>query len=136
MKLTTTTQSGTVLDLPYKFGSEDQACAVEDNFNTEIVPVAERPKKRDPQEIKQARKRREKVKREKAKMAQHVEKGELPLTDTCGPKLTENGCPVLPTRKVPRNDDTDEPEQSDETMLLSKTSEKKKKGIFKKLFRK
>ena len=103
--------SGTVLDLPYKFGADDAQSSIEEGFNMEVVRVAKRPEKVDPAKLREARKRRQKLQREKEKMEAAKQNQEPP--DIVGPKLTSNGVPVLPTRK-PRPEQANDDHPGDE----------------------
>lgn len=93
--------SGTVLDLPYKFGADDKVATEEKGFNMEIIRKPVRPKKVTEEDIKAARREREKAKRAKAKeaakQAQEEEEDERDA-HRLGPKVAPNGQPVLPTR--------------------------------------
>jgi hypothetical protein len=89
--------SGTVLDLPYKFGSDDRHMTREDGFNMDVVmkavrkvPLSETEWRNEKQIRKKAAKEKEKVDK---KRAQRIEE-----TKMCGPKLAPNGQPVLPSR--------------------------------------
>lgn len=103
--------SGTVLDLPYKFGADDKQSQIEEGFNMEIIREAKRPEKPDPAKIKEARKRRAAAKREKEKMEAAKQNNEPP--DIVGPKLTKNGVPVLPTR-APQKHPTEDGDNQDD----------------------
>lgn len=102
--------SGTVMDLPYKFGATDRAMSREDGFNMEIITEAKRPKKVTQEDIKAAKARIKNQKREKEKEEQRRAEREArgrPAADgdddePVGPKLAPNGAPVLPTRPAPR----------------------------------
>jgi hypothetical protein len=86
--------SGTVLDLPYKFGADDKKAQREEGFNMEPIHEAVRtpPEKRrkDDAQREKIRKTREKQRKEE----EDIINPEQPL----GPKLAPNGQPVLPVR--------------------------------------
>jgi len=98
--------SGTVLDLPYKFGATDRAMSREEGFNMEIVREAVRPKKVTKEDIEAARERskqrHKEQRKEERKRAEREAKGEPPDEPPVGPKLAPNGAPVLPTRPAPK----------------------------------
>jgi hypothetical protein len=92
--------SGTVLDLPYKFGANDSKVTIENGFNMEPVTEAVRSERPSEEKIKEARRQRKQEKRlqakEDAKRAKEEEEDQGPL----GPKTAPNGQPVLPTRRA------------------------------------
>lgn len=103
--------SGTVLDLPYKFGADDRTMTREAGFNMDVVTEAARKEKPTDAELAAARKERNKAKREQDKAEQkRADRREQPDNIVCGPKLAPNGQPVLPTRpaqKPPRHSSAD-----------------------------
>lgn len=93
--------SGTVLDLPYKFGADDKVATEEEGFNMEVVRKPVRPPKVTEEMIQDARKRRREAKRAKAKEeARRAAEAAQDEADAhiLGPKVAPNGQPVLPTR--------------------------------------
>jgi hypothetical protein len=97
--------SGTVLDLPYKFGADDKTMKREDGFNMEIVTEAVRKPKTSESELRDARKQRKKAAAaaEKAAAKKAAARAQQPDCDLVGPKLAPNGQPVLPTRPAPKH---------------------------------
>ena len=98
--------SGTVLDLPYKFGATDRSMSREDGFNMEVVREAVRPKKLSKDELDAARERnrlrmKERRKEEKKRAEREAKQEEEAAEPPVGPKLAPNGAPVLPTRPPP-----------------------------------
>jgi len=63
--------SGTVMDLPYKFGATDRDVTREENFNMEIIREGVRPKKMSKDEyqaaVKEAKERQRQKEKEKRK---------------------------------------------------------------------
>ena len=124
--------SGTVLDLPYKFGATDRAMSREDAFDMELVTEAKRPKIVTPEDVAAAKERQRQRKRDKEKEAQKRAEREargLPVDDAAvpvGPKLAPNGVPVLPTRPAP-NARVERPPKSHEEDDNDKADGKKKK---------
>jgi hypothetical protein len=104
--------SGTVLDLPYKFGADDSKVSTEDRFNMAPISEAVRPERPSEEKIKEARRERQQEKRrkakEEAKRAKEEEEDQGPL----GPKHAPNGQPVLPTRRAVKPTTGDENPES------------------------
>lgn len=89
--------SGTVLDLPYKFGSDDRQPTREEHFNMDVVKETIHKKPLSEKEWREGKQQREKAVKEKQKTEERraLRKEE---TRNCGPKLAPNGQPVLPSR--------------------------------------
>ena len=89
--------SGTVLDLPYKFGSEDRHPMREEGFNMDVVKQAVRKKPLSEKEFREGKQQRQKERNEKQKAEERRAQRKEEKRD-CGPKLAPNGQPVLPSR--------------------------------------
>jgi len=130
--------SGTVMDLPYKFGATDRDVTREENFNMEIIREGVRPKKMSKDEyqaaVKEAKERqrqKEKEKRkEEKKRAEREASGRPATTDDepVGPKLAPNGAPVLPTRPAPKARIEQPEEDHDKKKKKSKNNKHKVEG--------
>lgn len=106
--------SGTVLDLPYKFGADDRQMRREDGFNMTIVPEAVRKTKPPEAELREARKQRKKAAMEREKAAaKKAERGQSDNSEV-GPKLAPNGQPVLPTRAAQKPPTDEKSKKKDE----------------------
>ena len=105
--------SGTVLDLPYKFGSEDRHVTREHGFPMEVVPEGTRKKQLTDEEWRKKQKDKKKAMKEKdeadKRRAQREEDKHM-----CGPKLAPNGQPVLPSRPAPQKHIDDNNKQTKE----------------------
>jgi hypothetical protein len=89
--------SGTVLDLPYKFGSDDRQPTREENFNMDVVKETVRKQPLSEKEWREGKQQRQKEAKEKQKVEERRAKRQEE-TRNCGPKLAPNGQPVLPYR--------------------------------------
>ena len=92
--------SGSVLDLPYVFGSDDRHMKREEKFDMSVVKTGVRKEivsEKEWVEKKNLRKKESKEIQKKAqKRAEREEEKRM-----CGPKLAPNGQPVLPSRPAP-----------------------------------
>jgi hypothetical protein len=89
--------SGTVLDLPYKFGSDDRQPTREENFNMEVIKESVRKQPLSEKEWREGKQERQKAAMEKKKAEERRTQRKEEMRD-CGPKLAPNGQPVLPSR--------------------------------------
>ena len=92
--------SGSVLDLPYKFGSEDRQMSREEKFDMSVVKVGVRKEMLSEKEWVEKQNQRKKESKEMQKKAQKRAEREEEKR-MCGPKLTPSGQPVLPSRPAP-----------------------------------
>ncbi len=92
--------SGSVLDLPYKFGSEDRQMSREEKFDFGVVKVGVRKEMLSEKEWVEKQSQRKKESKEIQKKAQKRAEREEEKR-MCGPKLTPSGQPVLPSRPAP-----------------------------------
>ena len=92
--------SGTVLDLPYKFGSEDRQMQREEKFDMSVVNVGVRKENVSEKEWVEKKNQRKKESKEIQKKAQKRAEREEEKR-MCGPKLAPTGQPVLPSRPAP-----------------------------------
>jgi hypothetical protein len=92
--------SGTVLDLPYKFGANDSKVTIEEGFNMEPVSVAVRRERPSEEKIRALRQERKQEKRRMEKEAAKRKKDGDEDEGNLGPKCAPNGQPVLPTRRA------------------------------------
>lgn len=92
--------SGTVLDLPYKFGSEDRHMQREEKFDMSVVNVGVRKEMLSEREWVEKKNQRKKESKEIQKKAQKRAEREEEKR-MCGPKLAPSGQPVLPSRPAP-----------------------------------
>lgn len=113
--------SGTVMDLPYKFGADDVRMTREEGFNMEMVKDGEKARKETEEQQKKDKggdKEGDGKKKKKEKKKKHVspkkkkeleekrekakEERERTKAIPVGPNRDASGVPQLPTRKAPK----------------------------------